>query len=207
MYYTDGKVDHLEWVEETASGAFASTQFLVHYGTDGSIQGLEKVETTANGETERTVYELKFGANGEILEAKVKKFKEYADGTTTPPVEYTLTAEDGPAFTTIEEILAYLEDNYDGQTADYDLDANPEGVNDGIETAEAAIENSLASTDTTYHLKADYDTPLKNPLSIFTDYNPWNPESPLYTGGVDPTKGHSLSEMFAGINQATQPTP
>lgn len=184
-YYANGEIDHLEWVEETASG-FERYPFKVAFGADGSIEGLTLVEETADGETKKKTYRFKFGADGKPLETEVEEIKVYANGTTSDPIVYTLSADD-PAYDTIQAILAFIEDNYSGQTSEYDLNANNEGAKgtvaeteteitdstgkdlgeyvltaanstaEGIKAATSAIAESIANTNTTYHLKADWD--------------------------------------------------
>lgn len=165
LYYTDGKIENIQWVEETAKGAFQEHLFQVNFGTNGEIVGLTETEKTAEG-VKTKVHEFTFGADGNIMYTKVREYTTYADGTTSDPIEYTLTAEDGPAFDNIASILTYLEDNYDGHTAEYYLDGDTEGVGDGVKTAEEVIAKSIDGTDTTYHLSASFDE--MEPLDVST---------------------------------------
>lgn len=112
------------------------------------------------------MHEFTFGANGQVMYDKVREYTTYADGTTSDPIEYTLTAEDGQAYDNIASILTYLEDNYDGHTGEYYLEGDPSGVNDGVKTAEEVIGKSIDGTDTTYHLSASFDE--MEPLDLST---------------------------------------
>ena len=230
-YYSDGNIDHISWIEETAKGV-VEHEYKVNFGTDGSIIGLSETIKTAAGvqnieyqflfgtdgqiiglkETEDTaegvkykIHNFTFGADGKPMSDKIEEYIVYADGTTSEPFEYTLTAEDGPAFDTLLAILGLIEDDYDGQTAEYDLDATTEGVQSGVDEAKKTIADAIANTDTTFHLKALFgdlfDKPFETLLNPFV-LNPWlNPESPVNTGSPDPTKGKSLQEMYAGLNR------
>lgn len=72
---------------------------------------------------------------------------EYADGTTSVPFEYTLSANDGPAFDEVAEILAFIQGNYTDKSSAYTLDAN----NDPAENVMLqTVEEIAASTGGNY---------------------------------------------------------
>lgn len=115
--------------------------FQVNFGTDGEIVGLTETEETAEG-VKYTVHDFIFGANGDLMKDKVRQYTVYANGTTSPPVEYTLTADDGPAYENVQSILTFLEDNYTGHTSDYYLNGDTTGVGEAVEEAEGKITDS-----------------------------------------------------------------
>lgn len=141
LYYTDGKIKNIQWVEETAENTFKDHLFQVNFGTNGEIVGLTETEETAEG-VKTKVHDFRFGADGKIMYDHVKEYTTYANGTTSDPIEYTLTAEDGQAYENVQSILTYLEDNYDGQTGEYYLDGDTEGVGEAVEEAEGKITDS-----------------------------------------------------------------
>lgn len=127
--------------------------FQVKFGTDGEIVGLTETEETAEG-VKTKVHEFTFGADGQIMYDKVLEYTTYADRTTSEPIEYTLTADDGPAYENIQSILTFLEDNYSGHTSDYYLNGNTTGVGEAVEEAEGKITDSQGKDLGEYQLTA-----------------------------------------------------
>ena len=174
-YYTDGKITGIDKVRETAEGpeeehwtisyyadgtikdigivyAHAGEPTgvtrIFHYAADGSIENVEELEKNAEGVTTHRVYNFKFGADGKLLETQVTEWVEYANGTTTTPVTYTLDADDKSALTVLAEAEAAIQESKEGTDTDYDLGAETYGVTEGIDEAEKALKDS---TETPYN--------------------------------------------------------
>lgn len=89
--------------------------------------------------------------------ADVLEFTLYADGTTSDPIKYTLTADDGEAYETINAIVDYLTGSYESDWGEYVIGADPQKAYDAVNESETAITESYAKDLGSYNLKASTD--------------------------------------------------
>ena len=172
-YYTNGLVSNIQYTYETAEGPIkedwtiqydadgniigiekvytlandpTSSMRIFHYGASGEIEGVEDLEKNAEGVTHHKVYEFQFGANGDLLGTKVTEFDEYLDGTTSEPYSYILDATDADAREILLDATGAVE-AVTGAQADYDynLGADPTGVEEGLEAAGKTIDEKTAT--------------------------------------------------------------
>ena len=172
-YYTNGLVSNIEYTYETAEGPIkedwtiqydadgniigiekvytlandpTSSMRIFHYGASGEIEGVEDLEKNAEGVTHHKVYEFQFGANGDLIGTKVTEFDEYLDGTTSEPYSYILDATDADAREILLDATGAVE-AVTGAQADYDynLGADPAGVDAGLDAAGKTIDEKTAT--------------------------------------------------------------
>ena len=162
-YYANGAIADIGIVYAKAGEPTGVTR-VFHYAADGTIDNVEELEKNAEGVTTHRTYKLHFGVNGELLETEVTEWVEYANGTTTTPVTYTLDADDDRARAILAEAQEAITTSTESDWGTYKVGANIDGVTEALDEAEKEIARR------TFEFTAKYGSDLTGLLKEYMAY-------------------------------------
>lgn len=178
------------------------------YGADGEILNAEI--TTIDNKADEPTYNVRmihFDGDTKAFDSKANALpmtaEEKANAASNKAIIQITANPDGAdqALDDIQKsVLATTASVNNGDFGTFNLSATITGVTDGLSQATKAISETIAKTDTTFHLKVDSaGVDFTSPLALF-QFNPLNPSSPLHPGSFNPTHGVPLNQMLNGIN-------